>query len=103
MAISCLRRISPEPGGGRLDQNQLSRRIVQRVRLFDSSQGAGRPVWQYEPNLRETSMTASTMLVIIIGVLIFAAFAGSLAWAQLYVRPASTAPVKVVRPKRRTF
>ena len=48
-------------------------------------------------------MTASTILVIIIGVLIFAAFAGSLAWAQLYARPASAVPVKVVRPKRRAF
>lgn len=48
-------------------------------------------------------MTASTMLVIIIGVLIFAAFAGSLAWAQLYARPADAAPVQAVHPKRRAF
>jgi hypothetical protein len=46
-------------------------------------------------------MSASTMLVIIIGVLIFAAFAGSLAWAQLHARPARIAPV--IRPKRRPF
>jgi hypothetical protein len=59
------------------------------------------PVWQYGPNLREMPMSASTMLVIIIGVLIFAAFAGSLAWAQLHARPARIAPV--IRPKRRPF
>ena len=45
-------------------------------------------------------MTASTLLVIIIGVSVFAAFAGSLAWAQSYARPAA---VPVVRPKRRPF
>jgi hypothetical protein len=48
-------------------------------------------------------VTASTMLVIIIGVLIFAAFAGSLAWAQLYARPAGAAPVQAIRPRRRAF
>ncbi len=48
-------------------------------------------------------MTASTLLVIIIGVLIFAAFAGALAWAQLYVRPARPAPVRAIPPKRRAF
>jgi len=61
------------------------------------------PVWQYGPNLREMPVSASTMLVviIIIGVLIFAAFAGSLAWAQLHARPARITPV--IRPKRRPF
>jgi hypothetical protein len=59
------------------------------------------PVWQYGPNLREMPMSASTMLVIIIGVLIFAAFAGSLVWAQLHARPARITPV--IRPKRRPF
>jgi hypothetical protein len=61
------------------------------------------PVCQYEPEQEEMPMTASTMLVIIIGVLIFAAFAGSLAWAQLYARPSGAAAVRVVRPKRRAF
>jgi len=41
------------------------------------------------------------VVIIIIGVLIFAAFAGSLAWAQLHARPARIAPV--TRPKRRPF
>jgi len=59
------------------------------------------PGWQYGPNLREMPVSASTMLVIIISVLIFAAFAGSLAWAQLHARPARIAPV--TRPKRRPF
>ena len=63
----------------------------------------GVPVWQYHSKLREMPVTASTMLVIFIGVLIFAAFAGSLAWAQLYARPAGTAPVQAIRPKRRAF
>ena len=45
-------------------------------------------------------MTASTMLVIIIGVSVFAAFAASLAWAQLHMRPAAA---QVTRPKRRPF
>jgi hypothetical protein len=60
------------------------------------------PDWQYGPNLREMPVNASTMLVIIIGVLIFAAFAGTLAWAQLHARhrPAFT---PVIRPKRRPF
>jgi len=49
------------------------------------------------------SVTVSTMLVIIIGVLIFAAFAASLAWAQLYSRHVSIAPVRGVRPRRRAF
>jgi len=48
-------------------------------------------------------VTVSTMLVIIIGVLIFAAFAASLAWAQLYSRHVSMAPVQGVRPRRRAF
>jgi len=58
---------------------------------------------QHEGKLKEMSVTVSAVLVIIIGVLIFAAFAGSLAWAQLHARPAGTAPLQAVRPKRRPF
>jgi len=61
------------------------------------------PVGQNLQKLKEMPVTVSTMLVIIIGVLIFAAFAGSLAWAQLYSRHASIAPVQGARPKRRAF
>jgi len=61
------------------------------------------PVRQSLQKLKEMPVTVSTMLVIIIGVLIFAAFAGSLAWAQLYSRHASIAPVQGARPKRRAF
>jgi len=61
------------------------------------------PVRQSLQKLKEMSVTVSTMLVIIIGVSIFAAFAGSLAWAQLYSRHASIAPVQGARPKRRAF
>jgi len=60
------------------------------------------PVGQNLQKLKEMPVTVSTMLVII-GVLIFAAFAGSLAWAQLYSRHASIAPVQGARPKRRAF
>jgi hypothetical protein len=40
------------------------------------------------------------MLVIAIGVSVFAAFAASLAWVQSRIRPAT---VQVTRPKRRPF
>lgn len=50
--------------------------------------------------LKEMPVTASTMLVIIIGVLIFGALAGSLAWMQSRLRPA---PASIIRPKRRPF
>jgi hypothetical protein len=41
------------------------------------------------------------MLVIAIGVLVFATFAAALAF--LYMRPADTMPVRVIHPKRRPF
>jgi hypothetical protein len=55
------------------------------------------PVRHNEPKPKEMPVAASTMLV---GVLIFAAFAGSLACAQLHSRPAAAT---VIRPKRRPF
>ena len=71
--------------------------------IFDSSQRTGAFGLLMEASIKEIPVTASTMLVIFIGVLIFAAFAGSLAWAQLYARPAGTAPVQAIRPRRRAF
>jgi hypothetical protein len=65
--------------------------------IFDSSQRTKFFSWLVCAAIKEISVTVSTMLVIIIGVVIFAAFAGS-----LYARPGG-APVPVVRPKRRAF
>jgi len=48
-------------------------------------------------------MTPSSALVIIIGVFAFAAFATVLAWVQLYARPASSASLRIVHPKRHPF
>ena len=71
---------------------------------FDSSQGADHSDLPVSGKIQERqAMTASTMLVVIMGVFAFAAFATIMAWAQLYARPTSAAPVQIVRPKRRSF
>jgi hypothetical protein len=51
---------------------------------------------------RRQAMTGPNMLAIIIGVFAFAAFATTLAWAQLHARPAC-APTQVAHAKRRPF
>jgi hypothetical protein len=56
------------------------------------------PLWQCECKSQEMPVTASNLFVIIIGILVFGAFASLLAWAQLYARPATA---RVVRPTRR--
>jgi hypothetical protein len=87
-------------GSRRLDQNQTScpdgSDLIHLNARFV-------PGWHGYLKSKEVSVTVSTMLVIIIGVLAFAAFAATLAWAQLSVRPAGTVPAKIVRPKRRPF
>jgi hypothetical protein len=47
-------------------------------------------------------MTGSNIFAIIIGVFAFAAFATTLAWAQLYARPAR-APTQIAHAKRPPF
>jgi len=55
-------------------------------------------LWQYFSKLKEMSVTTSTLFVIIAGVLAFAAFSASLAWAQLRTHSAT---VPIVHRKRR--
>ena len=48
-------------------------------------------------------MTATTVIVLTVLVILFAAFAGGLAWAQQHARQLSTAAANIPRPRRRPF
>ena len=86
----------------------LRTRIITAVRTIDARwrgflihlNARAAPVWQCEINPEETPVTTSAIFVVIVGVLVFAAFAGALAWTQLYAR---TPPAQVPRAKRRPF
>jgi hypothetical protein len=52
---------------------------------------------------KEIAMSASTLLAVVVLVALFAAFAGTLAWAQQHVRRESPMPADVFGRKRRPF
>jgi hypothetical protein len=48
-------------------------------------------------------MSPSTMFTVAVVVVLFASFAGTLAWAQQRVRPVRSAPAASFRTRRRPF
>ena len=48
-------------------------------------------------------MTTPTMLTVTVVIVLFASFAGTLAWVQQHARSLSTAPAETFRRKRRPF
>lgn len=81
----------------------MARPAATRRGLLDPAQGedgAGLPIVK---RTEETTMNGSTVLEITLAVALFAAFAGSLAWAQQEARSARRAAPQAVHRKRRPF